>query len=864
MTCDGRVVIFAIGARKPAYALLLLSGILLAACSGGGQESAGGATTVSIPTAGPGDVEKFFQLTPGNRWGFNVTVNETGYPPTSGFETAAVTGTKTISGYSTAVLSYSGQGNAEEYYLKNNAGLFYFGDNSADPVIAAIIPYQVFRFPLQANDSFVQVDKAGIDFGADLDGDGRNETIAISSIVTVVGFETVVVPAGTFNNCVRLQTNITETLTLSRNGAKTIVTGVSTEWYAPRIGPVKKFATYSGNGFTQVFDHALALYNVDGEKSDTTPPTVTSVQPGPGAVLVNAQIRAIFSEEIDPLSLNPATFFVRDPAHQLVAGTISYLNKTATFTLAAPLAPGIYSVTLTTGIQDVVGNPLAADYLWNFTVDRTAPTVVSISPASNATNIPSSASISVTFSEEIDPASLNPYSSFTVTGGGYQVSGNVTYSNKTATFVPYTALGRNTLYTVMLTTTVSDLAGNHLAANYSWSFTTAPGLFKNYVAFPTGSWPEAVAVGDVNGDGRNDVVMTTSFYFDAANDYKVFVFLQNADGTLAPPVKYATSSTYTCRAATVAIGDVNHDGRNDVVIGDSGCGIEVFLQNGAGTLAPGVFHPSTDSHKIRIADLNNDGLLDVAGIGWGTNTASVWLQNAGGALDNPVTYSVTHSGYDDLEVGDVNKDGLTDIIVMSGQGSLRVGVLAQRAGGGFEAPAYYNIPDVFPGGIAVGDLNGDGANDVVVAYGGNRPSSKIGVYYQNASRTLDPIAPHDSYDVPEAVEIADVTGDGRKDVIVLHGGWDAMGVYEQLPDGSLRKEELYGIPYASHYNPHGLAVGDINGDGENDVVIADYNYGLVVLYHNKGAGTTSAQANVAAAKSARASSPLYSGTRLRR
>jgi len=203
-------------------------------------------------------------------------------------------------------------------------------------------------------------------------------------------------------------------------------------------------------------------------------------------------------------------FFRARSGSPAVAGTISYLNKTATFTLAAPLAPGIYSATLTTGIQDVVGNPLPADYLWNFTVDRTAPTVVSTSPASNATNIPSSASISVAFDEEIDPASLNAYS-FTVTGGGYSVPGNVTYSNKTATFVPYRALDRNTLYTVMLTTTVSDLAGNHLAANYSWSFTTDPGLFKNYIAFPTGSWPEAVAIGDVSGDGRmighDDVVL---------------------------------------------------------------------------------------------------------------------------------------------------------------------------------------------------------------------------------------------------------------------------------------------------------------------------------------------------------------------
>jgi len=357
--------------------------------------------------------------------------------------------------------------------------------------------------------------------------------------------------------------------------------------------------------------------------------------------------------------------------------------------------------------------------------------------------------------------------------------------------------------------------------------------------------------------------MTTSFYFDAANDYKVFVFLQNADGTLAPPVKYATASTYGCMAKTVSIGDVNHDGRNDVIIGDSGCGIEVFLQNGAGSLAPGVFYPSVDSYKVRIADLNNDGLLDVVGIGWGTDTASVWLQNGGGTLDPPVAYGIAHGGWDDLEVGDVNNDGLADIVVMSGQASLRVGVLAQRAGGGFEAPAYYNIPDVFPGGIAVGDLNGDGANDVVVAYGGNKPSSKIGVYYQNASRTLDPIAAHDSYDIPEAVEIADVTGDGRKDIVVLHGGWMAMGVYRQMPDGTLAAEDLYGIPYASHYNPHGLAVGDISGDGRNDVVIADYNYGLVVLYRNDSIAPTAFSAPRAAMNPA-AAGPLYFGKRLRK
>ena len=71
--------------------------------------------------------------------------------------------------------------------------------------------------------------------------------------------------------------------------------------------------------------------------------------------------------------------------------------------------------------------------------------------------------------------------------------------------------------------------------------------------------------------------------------------------------------------------------------------------------------------------------------------------------------------------------------------------------------------------------------------------------------------------------MADVDGDGRKDALVTHGGWERLGVYRQFPNGDFLAEELYAIPYASAYEPQGLAVGDINGDGRPDAVIADYN-----------------------------------------
>jgi Fibronectin type III domain/FG-GAP-like repeat len=361
-------------------------------------------------------------------------------------------------------------------------------------------------------------------------------------------------------------------------------------------------------------------------------------------------------------------------------------------------------------------------------------------------------------------------------------------------------------------------------------------LFLPYQAISLGTTDSsAVAIGDVTGDGRADVVVTGSMGY---TDYRVVVLAGLANGALDAPVSYASADPGSYPIQTVAIGDVTGDGRADVVVGASHLGIEVFPQLDTGALGAPTLIETQDSLRVAIGNLGGGAGLDVVSIGWGTNTASVFLDDGSGHLAAPAIYPVRHGGYDDLEVGDVSGDGLDDIVVMSGQTYAipNVSVLPQLAGGGFGAPAEYRVADqVNSSGIGVGDVTLDGLPDVVASYGGNQPSARLAVFAQTTGGLLAAPMAYMSYDIPGPVEVADMDGDGRADVVTLHTGWRKAGVYRNQVGGILGQEELYALPSISSFDPHGLAVGDVTGDGWPDLAIADPNNGLVLL-RNTGTG----------------------------
>ena len=287
----------------------------------------------------------------------------------------------------------------------------------------------------------------------------------------------------TFNEIMNPATITQASLTIT--GA-TPVTGVitysgKTATFTPS-SPLTVNTTYTGRVTTAVKDangNALQTdYVWTFSTGATISPVVISTDPLNNAtgVPVNKIISATFSIAMDPLTINATTFTIKQGT-TAVAGIVTYSGTTAYFTPTLPLAINtIYTATITTGAKNTAGTPLASNYVWTFTTGAlSAPTVISTDPVNNATGVVLNKVISATFSEAMNPLTINA-TTFTLMQGAIIVPGTVTYSGTTAYFTPNTALLPGTVYTATITTGARNMAGTALANSYMWTFTTGTAI----------------------------------------------------------------------------------------------------------------------------------------------------------------------------------------------------------------------------------------------------------------------------------------------------------------------------------------------------------------------------------------------------
>ncbi|MBB6147306.1 hypothetical protein HNQ77_005302 [Silvibacterium bohemicum] len=427
-----------------------------------------------------------------------------------------------------------------------------------------------------------------------------------------------------------------------------------------------------------------------GAAADTTPPTVIATIPTNGAVAVpiNQAITATFSEAINPTTVNATTFTLQAPGGAAVAGLVSYaaIGDTATFTPSANLAPNtLYTATITTGVTDLAGNALAANYIWTFTtgatVDTTAPEIVSTVSANAAINVPLNQTVSATFTEAMDPLTITT-ATFGLTGpGGTPVAGTVTYNPVTfiATFTPTAAFTAGTAYTATVTAGATDLSGNALGttgAPNPWSFTTGTAVIPPAVDLGTaalfGGFGGAAGMTNqgistvINGDIGTTGVSTliTGFHDNGPGciytETPLNVGLVNGAIDTAPPpptVACPTEGTAVTAAIAAQAQADTLTAYNALVAFPNGLDVSTCPGCGGGnagelgnrTLAPGIYKSASGSFGITQGPLTLDAQGDPNAF-WvfqmattltvGTPTANQSIVLVNGALAKNVFWQV--------------------------------------------------------------------------------------------------------------------------------------------------------------------------------------------------------------------------------
>ena len=226
-----------------------------------------------------------------------------------------------------------------------------------------------------------------------------------------------------------------------------------------------------------------------------------------------------------------------------------------------------------------------------------------------------------------------------------------------------------------------------------------------YLAVPNGCCPLVIAVGDFNGDGAADLVVTSTFNFGT-----VVVLLNNGNGAFAAQ---QPSSTGIGPEALV-VGDFNHDGFLDVAVANlMSNSVSVLLGNGDGSFQPQQqYNVGMVPDGITAGDFDGNGSLDLAVSNSGDKTVSVLLGKGDGTFQPQKTYAVGNTPFG-IAVADFNGDGLLDLAVTN-VGDNTISVLLGKGDGTFQPQLAYPA-GIEPGRSAVADFNGDGVPDVAAS-----------------------------------------------------------------------------------------------------------------------------------------------------
>lgn len=318
--------------------------------------------------------------------------------------------------------------------------------------------------------------------------------------------------------------------------------------------------------------------------------------------------------------------------------------------------------------------------------------------------------------------------------------------------------------------------------------------------YSVGTNPSSLAVADVNGDGRTDVV--------AANyaDDTVSVLYASGSANLKPQRTYDTDRG----PVGIALADVNGDGKPDIVTANEKAGTVSVLLQEDGFAKHVDYEVGGSPGNVALADQNQDGRPDIivttsADLG----SVAVLLNNGDGTFEAARTYPLGQRAVS-LAVVDVNGDGFPDVVTGGPFGGIFVMLASSSAT--LLAPDSYNVGGDSEVDVAVADVDRDGNPDIVTA---NGTAETVSVLLGRGNGTFQPAKQFPDNYLPTSVAVADLDGDGNPDIVTSDWhSFDGVSVLLGNGDGTFRPA----TSYRTGTGPWPVAVADLNGDGKMDIV----------------------------------------------
>jgi FG-GAP-like repeat len=338
-----------------------------------------------------------------------------------------------------------------------------------------------------------------------------------------------------------------------------------------------------------------------------------------------------------------------------------------------------------------------------------------------------------------------------------------------------------------------------------------------------GKGPGALGLADFNGDGKLDIAV--------GNDGSANVTVLLGDGK--GQFKEAAGSPFAAGNSPndIAVGDINADGRIDLAIANHDTHfVTVLLGNGQGQFAPAPNSPVTVNsrphpHGIALADFNGDKNLDFVIDDWGNNRVTVVFGDGKGSFAGPGTsFAVGQMPYQRVRAADVNGDNHADIMTTNTEGGDVSVLLADGKGGFIPADGSPFRANARPFGLAVGDLNADGKPDLAIVnfsgHGTDTSKDAITILLGNGNGTFKsaPGSPFTSGASPVSVAIGDVNGDGFNDVAAANMTGSSVSV---LLGGQNGMKPMAGSPLPVGRDAEFIALADLNGDRRADFIVAE-------------------------------------------